>query len=149
MCLKIVTRVPRKIDNVVHIGYKVFAIDPNAHNGLRFQYFARGGSFARGEVGDVRHVSRGRWLNASNSRIWAKNRWYPTGFHIYVNQADAEADASISWCTGEVVEVRYRRVVAEGTQTVVDFRKSPPQRVAPVVVAKQMYVPRCSRSAKQ
>ena len=140
MCLKTVTRVPRKIDNVVHIGYKVFASDPNAHNGLRFQYFAIGGRFARGGGGD-RHVSRGRWLNASNSRIWSTKRWYPTGFHIFVNQADAEADAA-----SEVVEVRYRRVVAEGTQTVVDFRKSPPQRVAPVVVAKQMYVPRASRS---
>lgn len=108
MCLIIVTS--RERDRKREgIGWKVFTI---VNEKFRGEYY-----------GGIRNV--GVWLKSRNDG----SEEYPLGFHIF--QTRREARYWNRHCPNKVVKVKFRDVLAEGTQLVGTVR---------IIVAKEMMI---------
>ena len=132
MCLVTVTRVPRKIARKVHTGWKVFRSKGNQLHGL--YHYSHSTPMRQ----------KGCWLKATQISLFG-SRWYPSGFHIFTSQKDAEIYRDFAWGihTDRVVrKVQYRGVLAEGTHFV------GAEDTAAGVVARWMFIPQNPRSAK-
>jgi len=116
-------------------GYKIVVVVPSNREYYRFLYLGVG------------KIPIGRWINEREYRPLHINtqvkmqhindkegKTYPTGFHIYLNEEDAEKSWYIDY-TGEtitiIIKVKFKNPVAWGYGNISN---------APCVVAKDIFV---------
>lgn len=145
MSMDVVDVVHRNVSRKVVTGYKVFRCEL-ARRGrmhevtVHFEYFPNWRQRVRGRMMKMQSVAipRGTWLlKEKNLRIWASNRQYPSGFHVFANKEDAEKHFSLRSNTNEsftVLPVQCRGVLARGTRN--DFGRD-----MEVLIAREIRVP--------
>jgi hypothetical protein len=115
------------------IGYKVFSFSqPNLFSSSGLAFPIQGGQ-----------VFYDKWLvdhAKINIRI-SEDKTYQTGYHIFLNRADAECyrNSFMNHRNKIVLQVKYRKVVAKG-QHICQIGNPFSARV-PCVVAKEIFVP--------
>ena len=130
MCLDTIGNIykPFKPDKAkFHYGWKVFEYDTDNDAYL----------FDNHSLGNSWDVPLNKWIVAKGKRIHGETetggRYYPAGFHVFTDYDDC-----LLWIGGitrydefKIVRVKYRKVVAAGSQSGLK-----------VIVAKEMYVPK-------
>ena len=128
MCLDTLTVIHRQPRPEVVTGFKVFrrharTVGARTEAVLTFEYhhhFRMGRQrLAFGSQGEIPinfpEVPYRRWLTAIQVRLFARERNYQSGFHVFTNEKDAW-----QWCGNNhtayaVVPVQCRNVTARGT----------------------------------
>lgn len=108
MCLKTVERTAKGRSSKVLTGYKVLHKCTTGDGGGWTNLIRYG------------HYLTGKWyLSKSRTLETVQNKQYELGFHIYPTLEDAQKDPNLAW--GTIVKVRYKGLLAQGTEYRPDY----------------------------